>query len=81
MSAYYVPLAGGILIGLATAMLLLVNGRIAGISGILGGLLARRDGGDSMIEPAAVIGDERRAHFDDNAGGVLDKRIHRTAKV
>ena len=32
-------LAGGILIGLATAMFLLINGRIAGISGILGGLL------------------------------------------
>lgn len=38
-------LAGGALIGLATALLLLLNGRIAGISGILGGLLrpARRD--------------------------------------
>jgi uncharacterized membrane protein YedE/YeeE len=32
-------LAGGLLIGLATAMFLLFNGRIAGISGILGGLL------------------------------------------
>ena len=32
-------LIGGVLIGLATAMLLLCNGRIAGISGILGGLL------------------------------------------
>lgn len=32
-------LAGGIVIGLATAIFLLLNGRIAGISGILGGLL------------------------------------------
>lgn len=32
---------GGILIGLAAAMLLLFNGRIAGISGILGNLLQR----------------------------------------
>src|ERR1700741_3588849 len=32
-------LAGGLLIGLAAALLLLLNGRIAGISGILGGLL------------------------------------------
>lgn len=32
-------LAGGLLIGLAAAALLLLNGRIAGISGILGGLL------------------------------------------
>ncbi len=33
-------LAGGILIGLAAALLILFNGRIAGISGILGGALA-----------------------------------------
>lgn len=33
-------LAGGILIGIAAAMFILLNGRIAGISGILGGLLA-----------------------------------------
>ena len=32
-------LAGGALIGLAAAMLALFNGRIAGISGVLGGLL------------------------------------------
>jgi uncharacterized protein len=32
-------LAGGLLIGLAAALLVLGNGRIAGISGILGGLL------------------------------------------
>ena len=32
-------LAGGALIGLATGMFLLLNGRIAGISGTLGGLL------------------------------------------
>lgn len=31
--------AGGVLIGLAAAILILMNGRIAGISGILGGLL------------------------------------------
>lgn len=37
--------AGGLLIGLAAALFFLVNGRIAGISGILGGLLrpARKD--------------------------------------
>ncbi|MGO8998593.1 MAG: YeeE/YedE family protein [Polyangiaceae bacterium] len=33
-------LLGGVLIGLATAMLLLFNGRIAGISGILSGVFA-----------------------------------------
>ncbi|TCS33070.1 hypothetical protein EDC30_11811 [Paucimonas lemoignei] len=35
----WTSLGGGILIGLATAVFLLFNGRIAGISGILGGLL------------------------------------------
>ncbi len=40
-------LAGGVLIGIAAALLLLLCGRIAGISGILGGLLqpARGDVG------------------------------------
>lgn len=33
-------LMGGLLIGLAVAMLLLLNGRIGGISGIVGGLLS-----------------------------------------
>jgi len=33
-------LAGGLLIGLAAALFVLLNGRIAGISGVLGGLLA-----------------------------------------
>lgn len=37
-------LAGGVLIGLAAAVLLLFNGRIAGISGIVGGLLQRTPG-------------------------------------
>ena len=35
----WTSLAGGMLIGLAAALLILFNGRIAGISGILGGLL------------------------------------------
>lgn len=35
----WTALAGGVLIGLASAMFILLNGRIAGISGILGGLL------------------------------------------
>ena len=35
-------LAGGVLIGLAVAMLVLLNGRVAGISGIVGGLLRPR---------------------------------------
>jgi uncharacterized membrane protein YedE/YeeE len=38
----WASLAGGVLIGLAAAMLVLLNGRIAGISGIVGGLLHPR---------------------------------------
>ena len=37
-------LAGGMLIGLAAAIFILFNGRIAGISGIAGGLLRPRQG-------------------------------------
>ncbi|GAA5525565.1 UPF0394 membrane protein XF_0766 [Microbulbifer aestuariivivens] len=37
-------LAGGAMIGLASALLLVLNGRIAGISGILGGLITRTPG-------------------------------------
>ena len=47
--------AGGALIGLAAAMLLLFSGRIAGISGILGGLL-RPKAGDVSWRLAFVIG-------------------------
>ncbi len=36
----WMSLAGGILLGIASAMFILVNGRILGISGIMGGLLA-----------------------------------------
>ena len=35
----WTALAGGLLIGLAAALFLLLNGRVAGISGIVGGLL------------------------------------------
>ena len=39
---HFTPLSslfGGVLVGLASALMLLLNGRIAGISGIVGGLL------------------------------------------
>jgi len=38
------PLCGGLLIGLAAALLLVLDGRIAGISGIVGELFAPRSG-------------------------------------
>ncbi len=51
-------LAGGALIGLASALLILCNGRIAGISGIVGGLLApaRGDRGWRLAFLIGLIG-------------------------
>lgn len=40
----WASLAGGVLLGLASALFILVNGRILGISGIVGGLLRPRTG-------------------------------------
>lgn len=48
-------LVGGLLIGLAVTLMLLLNGRIAGISGIVGGLLAPK-GGDRGWRVAFVAG-------------------------
>lgn len=42
IDAYFAPLAGGALIGLSARLLMLLNGRIAGISGIVGRLLGHR---------------------------------------
>jgi len=55
---HFTPLAaltGGVLIGIAAAMFVLLNGRIAGISGVLGGLL-RPVKGDSTWRIAFVLG-------------------------
>ena len=51
----WASLAGGILIGLAAALLLLANGRVAGISGILGGLL-RPTRGDIAWRVTFILG-------------------------
>ena len=48
-------LVGGLLIGLAVTLMLLLNGRIAGISGVVGGLLAPK-GGDTGWRVAFVAG-------------------------
>jgi len=40
----WASLAGGMLIGAASALLILLSGRLLGVSGILGGLLALRRG-------------------------------------
>lgn len=52
----YLPnLSGGLLIGFAATMLVLFNGRIAGISGILGGLL-QAESGDKLWRVLFVLG-------------------------
>jgi uncharacterized membrane protein YedE/YeeE len=57
-------LLGGLLIGAAAAALLLMNGRILGVSGIIGGLLAPRTGDTAwrlwfiagLLVPPLVLG-------------------------
>ncbi|MTV35991.1 YeeE/YedE family protein [Duganella radicis] len=51
----WASLAGGALIGLAAALLVLFNGRIAGISGIVGGLL-QLPKGDIAWRVAILLG-------------------------
>ena len=51
----WASLAGGLLIGVATVLFLLFNGRIAGISGIVGGLL-KPIRGDAAWRIAFVVG-------------------------
>ena len=51
----WAALAGGVLLGLASALFVLLNGRILGISGIVGGLLRPR-AGDIGWRLAFVLG-------------------------
>lgn len=51
----WASLAGGVLIGIAAAMFVLLNGRVAGISGVVGGLLKPMRG-DISWRAAFIIG-------------------------
>jgi uncharacterized membrane protein YedE/YeeE len=51
----WASLSGGVLLGVASAMFILLNGRILGISGILGGLLPPK-AGDSVWRVAFLLG-------------------------
>jgi uncharacterized membrane protein YedE/YeeE len=51
----FLSLTGGLIIGVAASLFVLVNGRVAGISGILGGLLRPGDG-DATWRLAFVLG-------------------------
>ncbi|WP_137805622.1 YeeE/YedE family protein [Pseudomonas sp. G(2018)] len=55
-SVHFTPwsaLAGGALIGLAAGLMVVCNGRVAGISGLLGSLIERKDSG--LAEKALFI--------------------------
>ena len=51
----WASLSGGVLLGVASAVFILLNGRILGISGILGGLLPPKVG-DSLWRVAFLLG-------------------------
>ena len=51
----WASLAGGVLLGVASALFILLNGRILGISGILGGLLPAK-GGDASWRISFMVG-------------------------
>lgn len=53
MTPYLAPLAGGMLIGLSAILYLILTGRIAGISGILGRLA---EGANPLMNGAFVAG-------------------------
>lgn len=50
----FASLAGGVLIGVAASLLLLLTGRMAGVSGIVGGIID--DAGDRDWRVAFVVG-------------------------
>ena len=54
-STWLIALAGGVLIGLSATLLLWLNGRVAGVSGILGGVLFPR-WGDVSWRVAFLVG-------------------------
>ena len=49
-------LSGGVLIGLASVFMLALLGRIAGVSGILGGLISGGNTGDRLWRVAFLLG-------------------------
>lgn len=76
MATEFTPVAslvGGLLIGLAAVLMMIGNGRIAGVSGILTSLLAARPGSGSAWRGAFVIGILAGAAFAALAG-VYDPR-------
>ncbi len=52
----WISFGGGLLIGLAATLLMVMHGRIFGATGILGGLLRFDDPGDWAVRAALIIG-------------------------
>ncbi|MDF1688521.1 MAG: YeeE/YedE family protein [Cycloclasticus sp.] len=52
----YSSLAGGILLGISASILMYLNGRIAGISGIVGGILNNPSAAEKAWRAAFVVG-------------------------
>lgn len=48
IASYGLPLAGGVLLGLAASLVLLTHGRVTGVSGIFGGLFLQGHDGRSF---------------------------------
>lgn len=56
MSSWFVAFLGGVMIGLSAAALLLFNGRIAGVSGMVNGLARRSSGAEWAWRAAFIAG-------------------------
>ena len=54
--AWLHALAGGALIGLSATLMLWLNGRIAGVSGVLGGLVFDRPPGEALWRALFLVG-------------------------
>ncbi|MEC7558694.1 MAG: YeeE/YedE family protein, partial [Pseudomonadota bacterium] len=52
----FASLAGGVMIGVAALLLMLMHGRVMGISGILGGIVMPSDRSDMSWRVLFVIG-------------------------
>jgi uncharacterized membrane protein YedE/YeeE len=55
-NAWLHALAGGMLIGLSATLMLWLNGRIAGVSGVLGGLVFDRPRGETLWRALFLVG-------------------------